>query len=197
MTQAEIEAVLQAAFRQCERAGYPLGEVQKQIFAQVVEARLDDRSIVSFNPLAQLTPGQREALWHFIQAQEQQNQSWKAALLNDWLQDSDSGNVQFVRDLYGVQWLESITPAHLAEYADEAILKLKVGDRIEVSNALWEWVSGADPNSREWFPCLVINLQEDPDTAQSTCIIRFENGSEYEIQGIYDWNRSNWRWAAK
>jgi hypothetical protein len=196
MTQAEIEAVLQAAFRQCERAGYPLGEVQKQIFAQVVEARLDDRSILSLNPLAQLTPRQREALWQFIQAQEQQNQSWKATLLNDWLQDSDSGNVQFVRDLYGVQWLESITPAHLAEYADEAILKLKVGDRIEVSNALWEWVSGTDPSSREWFPCVVINLQDDPDTAQSKCTIRFENGSEFDIQGIYDWNRSNWRWAA-
>jgi hypothetical protein len=196
MTQAEIEAVLQAAFRQCERAGYPLGEVQKQIFAQVVEARLDDRSILSLNPLAQLTPRQREALWQFIQAQEQQNQSWKATLLNDWLQDSDSGNVQFVRDLYGVQWLESITPAHLAEYADEAILKLKVGDRIEVSNALWEWVSETDPSSREWFPCVVINLQDDPDTAQSKCTIRFENGSEFDIQGIYDWNRSNWRWAA-
>ncbi|MFP5275246.1 hypothetical protein [Coleofasciculus sp.] len=25
-------------------------------------------------------------------------------------------------------------------------------------------------------------------------IVRFDHGMEYEIQGIYEWNRYNWRW---
>jgi hypothetical protein len=77
-------------------------------------------------------------------------------------------------------------------------LKLKVGDRIEVSNGLWEWVQENGPCSREWFPCTVIGLSQgsDRDRLYYNCVIRFENGTEYEIQGIYQWNRYNWRWAS-
>ncbi|WP_416670750.1 hypothetical protein [Egbenema bharatensis] len=28
---------------------------------------------------------------------------------------------------------------------------------------------------------------------QTNCLIQFDNGMEYEIQGIYEWNRYNWR----
>ena len=27
-------------------------------------------------------------------------------------------------------------------------------------------------------------------------VIRFDNGTEYEIQGICEWNRYNWRYAS-
>ncbi|KAM3099594.1 hypothetical protein ACKFKG_03115 [Phormidesmis sp. 146-35] len=195
MTQAEIAAALQAAFRQCDMMGCSLSEEQKEILTQTLKARLSERSTLEINPLDQLSPQQRTALLEFITAQEQQNQSWKVTLLNDWLQNRDSGNVQFVRDLFGVQWLESITSADLADYEDEAILNLKVGDRIEVSNTLWEWVQESDPNGREWFPCTVISVQGDVEPSQTKSTVRFDNGSEYEIQGLYDWNRSNWRWA--
>jgi len=195
MTQAEIAAALQAAFHQCEIMGCSLSEEQKEILAQTIEERLSERSISPTNPLDRLTSEQRKALLEFITTQEQQNQSWKVALLNDWLQNRDSGNVQFIRDLFGVQWLESITSADLADYEDEAILKLKVGDRIEVSNTLWEWVQESAPDSREWFPCNVISVQDSLEPSQTKCTVRFDNGSEYEIQGLYDWNRSNWRWA--
>ncbi|MBE9014163.1 hypothetical protein IQ250_28645, partial [Pseudanabaenaceae cyanobacterium LEGE 13415] len=68
--------------------------------------------------------------------------------------------------------------------------RLNIGDRIEVSNTLWEWVQDGE---EEWYFCTVISLTE-ADTSQNTrCTIRFENGQEYEIQGVYDWNRSNWR----
>ncbi|MGV0025527.1 hypothetical protein [Phormidesmis priestleyi] len=193
MTQDEIAAALQAAFRQCEMMGCSLTEEQKEILAQIIEKQLSGRS-TSANPLDRLTSEQRNALLEFITLQEQQNQSWKVTLLNDWLQNRDSGNVQFIRDLFGVQWLESITSANLADYEDEAILKLKVGDRIEVSNTLWEWIQESDPNSRDWFPCTVISVQDNLEPSQTKSTVRFDNGSEYEIQGIYDWNRSNWRW---
>jgi hypothetical protein len=191
MTQAEIAAALQAVFHQCEMMGCPLSEEQKEILAQTIEEKLLERSPIT-NPLDRLTLEQRNALLQFITTQEQQNQSWKVTLLNDWLQNRDSGNVQFIRDLFGIQWLESITSANLADYEDEAILKLKVGDRIEVSNTLWEWIQESD--SREWFPCAIISVQDNLEPSQTKCTVRFDNGSEYEIQGIYDWNRSNWRW---
>lgn len=204
MTQAEIEAALQTALRHCETAGYPLNDAQQQILFGVLR-RLCDSSTVQFstlNPLAALTPDQRQALFQFIKDQEQQNKSWKTTLLNDWLHDRASGTVQFIRDSLGLQWLETITSADLADYEEEALLK--VGDRIELSNGLWEWVQDTGPCSREWFSCTVVSMSETQsalyqegvaDSQFSTnCTIRFENGSEYEIQGVYEWNRPNWRW---
>lgn len=207
MTQAEIEAALQTAFCQCKTAGYPLSENQQQILSAVLKERLCDSSnppSLEVNPLAALAPEQRQALFQFIKAQEQQNQSWKAALLNDWLHDRASGNVQFIRDAYGLQWLETVTSANLAEYEEES-LRLKVGDRIELSNGLWEWVQDTGPCSREWFLGVVLGITEThsplsgdnlvESQVSTHCTVRFENGSEYEIQGIYEWNRPNWRWA--
>ncbi len=205
MTQAEIEAALQTALRHCETAGYPLNDAQQQILFAVLKERLREPSTdqgLALNPLAALTPEQRQALFQFIKAQEQQNKSWKTTLLNDWLHDRASGTVQFIRDSLGFQWLETITAADLADY-EEAALWLKVGDRIELSNGLWEWVQDTGPCSREWFSCTVVGITETQsplyeEVAESqistNCTVRFENGNEYEIQGVYEWNRPNWRW---
>ncbi len=210
MTPVEIEAALQAAFKSCDQSSCPLTERQKQILLQVVElaylplespdtpdniAALSDTA----NPLDELTSDQRYTLLQFVKVHEQQNRPWKIQLLNDWLQERDSGSVQFVRDLYGLQWLNRIKPVHFAKYAEvegEEALKLKVGDRIEVSNGLWEWVQESGPCSREWFLCTVIQVDETANGmgASTNCIIRFNNGAEYEIQGMYEWNRYNWRW---
>lgn len=208
MTKGEIEAALQAAFNQCEAASCPLTETQKKILLQVAEELTRTQPGLlnsntpnpdSTNPLDELTPEERQALLEFIKEQERQNRSWKITLLNDWLNNRDSGGVQFIRDRYGVQWLNRIKSVHLAEYYDRAndeTLKLKVGDRIEVSNGLWEWVQEDGPCSRIWVPCTVTQVDEtdESDRNYTTCTIRFENGTEYEIQGVYDWNRYNWRW---
>ncbi|MBW4641339.1 MAG: hypothetical protein KME05_24620 [Gloeocapsa sp. UFS-A4-WI-NPMV-4B04] len=206
MTPAEIKAVLQAAFNNCDLANCSLSDQQKQILLQVVEElavrqlQLDTNSLElnTANPLDELSADQRSRLLQFVKEQEQQNRPWKIQLLNDWLEERDSGQVQFIRDRYGVQWLNSIKPVHIAEYADdgEEALKLKVGDRIEVSNSLWEWVQETGPCSREWVTCTVINVSEigEGNYVSTKCIIRFNNGVEYEIQGVYQWNRYNWRW---
>ena len=210
MTQAEIEAVLQLAFIQCEAVSCPLTDQQKQILLQIVIESLAGKSLVSsandeqdsetVNPLDELTPQQRQALLQFVKEQEAQDCPWKIKLLNDWLHNRDSGTMQFIRDRYGPQWLNRVQPRHLEQYfAGETSsddLKLKVGDRIEVSNGLWEWVQEEGPCSREWFPCTVVGISHraDSDRSYYNCIIRFDNGSEYEIQGIYQWNRYNWRW---
>jgi len=212
MNPAEIEAVLQVAFIQCEAVLCPLTEQQKQILLQVLTESLTRESLSSSangkqdnetaNPLDELTPEQRQALLQFVKAQEQQDTPWKIRLLNDWLHNRDSGAVQFIRDRYGPQWLNRIKPVHLTQYLEAETsldgLKLKVGDRIEVSNGLWEWVQENGPCSREWFPCTVVGLSQgsDRDRLYYNCVIRFENGTEYEIQGIYQWNRYNWRWAS-
>ena len=206
MTPAEIKAVLQAAFNNCDLANCSLSNQQKRILLQIVEElavrqlQLDSNSLElnTANPLDQLSADQRLRLLQFVKEQEQQNRPWKIQLLNDWLEERDSGQVQFIRDRYGVQWLNSIKPIHIAEYADdgEEALKLKVGDRIEVSNSLWEWVQETGPCSREWVTCTVINVNEigEGNYVSTKCIIRFNNGVEYEIQGVYQWNRYNWRW---
>jgi len=212
MNPAEIEAVLQVAFIQCEAVLCPLTEQQKQILLQVLTESLTRESLSSSangkqdnetaNPLDELTPEQRQALLQFVKAQEQQDTPWKIRLLNDWLHNRDSGAVQFIRDRYGPQWLNRVKPVHLTQYLEAETsldgLKLKVGDRIEVSNGLWEWVQENGPCSREWFPCTVVGLSQgsDRDRLYYNCVIRFENGTEYEIQGIYQWNRYNWRWAS-
>ena len=227
MIPSDIEAILQAAFDACDTEGCPLSTQQRELLFRILineltqhftrqaqrqmpaEAYIPPRTSQNgTNPLDELTPTQRQALLQFIQEQTQHNRSWKAKLLNDWLLDRDSGRMQFIRDRYGLQWLERVLPEHITEYADEATLRLRVGDRIEVSNGLWEWVQEDGPCSREWFPCTVIRLTELTDEAigsstgystashsqQTSCTIRFDNGMEYEIQGIYEWNRYNWRW---
>jgi hypothetical protein len=221
MTPIQLESILQAAFEACESAGYPLGLVQKQILRQTLTSLVDqlptsaiDSDTVEAsastpppaeeaNPLDELTPEQRQTLLTFIQDQKSQNRPWKAQLLNDWLQSRDSGKIQFVREQYGLRWLERVKPTHLAKYADETAIPLKVGDRIEVSNSLWEWVQDEGPCSQEWFPCIVISLTEAAEPSaiapsgysrHTNCIVRFDNGMEYEMQGVYEWNRYNWRW---
>ena len=210
MNKAEINAALQAAFIECEIAFCPLSDQQKQLLLQIVVEKLTAESGEGLrsdseegleNPLNELTPEQRQALLKFVQEQEQQNTSWKIKLLNDWLHEQDSGSMQFIRDEYGPQWLNRVKTVHLAQYFEQQergeSLKLKVGDRIEVSNALWEWVQNEGPCSREWFPCTVVAVSEasDRDSSYTNCIIRFDNGAEFEIQGMNQWNRYNWRWA--
>ncbi|HEY9602124.1 MAG TPA: hypothetical protein V6C85_10975 [Allocoleopsis sp.] len=212
MTPAEIEAVLQAAFIQCEAMLCALTDRQKQILLQVaIESVTSDLQLSSAeenpnsegeNPLDELTPEQRKALLEFVKEQETQDRPWKIKLLNDWLHDRDSGTVQFVREQYGPQWLNRVKPSHLEPYFNAETLsdglKLNVGDRIEVSNGLWEWVQEDGPCSREWFVCTVVRISQrsDSDGSYYNCVIRFDNGTEYEIQGIYQWNRYNWRWPS-
>jgi hypothetical protein len=224
MTDAEIKAALAIAFSQCEVAGIPLREQQKAILLQVIARILQHReggvsndedqcdvtsNSESPNPLEDLTQNQRQALLQFIQDRDSQDYSWKIQLLNDWLQGQDSGSVQFVREELGLRWLERVQPSHIAQYTDQLDLKLKVGDRIEVSNSLWEWVQDDGPCCREWYPCTVVAITEgmpdsdaqdpnqdtDSDATSTRCTVRFDNGSEYEIQAIYGWNQYQWRWA--
>ena len=205
MSPLELEAALRTAFGECAIAGCPLTAEQQDILLQLLlapKARLDSDVIDSSttqNPLDNLTRSQRQSFLRFIQTQNQQNRSWKAQLLNDWLQGNDSGEMQFIRERYGLQWLEQVQAVHIAAYADEISMTLSVGDRIEVSNGLWEWVQDDGPCNREWFPCTVVSLSDRRDSAHTdshiSCTVRFSNGLEYEIQGVYEWNRYNWRWA--
>ncbi len=208
MTPSEFEAALQAAFNRCDAASCPLNEQQKQILQQAVEKliRKQSESLNNSpsgseltNPLDELTPKQLQSFLEFVKEQEQQNRPWKIQLMNDWLQERDSGAVQFIRDRFGLPWLNRIKPVHFTKYVEieaEEPLKLKVGDHIEVSNALWEWVQQDGPCSREWVLCTVIQVREtsNGEGASINCIIRFSTGAEYEIQGMYQWNRYNWRW---
>ncbi|WGV23413.1 hypothetical protein [Halotia branconii] len=200
MTPDEIETALQAAFNSCDAASCPLTDIQKQILLQVIEqiqgnskSRMSDVA----NPLDDLTPEELEAFLEFVKTQEQQNRTWKVQLLNDWLHDNDSGEVKFVRQRYGLQWLNRVESYHFDKYSYfEDALKLRVGDRIEVSNAMWEWVQEDGPCKREWFSCIVLEVNEisNGDDSSTNCVVRFYSGAEYEIQGIYEWNRYNWRW---
>ncbi|MGJ3246166.1 MAG: hypothetical protein ACFE0I_08835 [Elainellaceae cyanobacterium] len=217
MTPVDIEVALRTAFNQCESLGYPLNSTQKQTITDaiigLVRDRPDSASVASnnelnmgantVNPLDELSPDQRRALLQYIQYQNQKDLSWKTQLLNDWLGGRESGSVQFIRDSYGPQWLERVQPYHIEQYSDEASFMLSVGDRIEVSNSLWEWVQEVGPCSQEWIPCQVVSIKQQSDDTKlgsqayscyTSCTIRFDSGLEYEIQGIYEWNRYNWRW---
>lgn len=211
MTKAEIEAALKAAFSQCEAANCPLDETQKQILLQLLmdfsyqfqnAAGSQYQTEEDGNPLDQLTPEQRKILLAFVREQEQRQVPWKITLMNDWLHKRASGPVQFIRDDYGPAWLQKVQPTHLAQYAkleNQETLRVKVGDRIEVCNGLWEWVQDSGPCCREWFLCTVIGVREQRSDSNHTaascsCTVRFDNGTEYEIQGMYEWNRYNWRW---
>ncbi|MBE9209359.1 hypothetical protein IQ244_23225 [Nostoc sp. LEGE 06077] len=197
MNPDEIKTALQTAFKRCDVASCPLSEMQKQILLQVVKQIPQDSTSDVANPLDELDSEELLAFLKFVKTEEQQNRTWKVQLLNDWLHNQDSGAVQFIRERYGLQWLNRVESYHFDKYADfEDALKLRVGDRIEISNALWEWVQEDGPCKREWIPCIVIQVDENSDANNppQNCIIRFNNGSEFEIQGIYDWNRYNWRW---
>ncbi|KYC42428.1 hypothetical protein WA1_20910 [Scytonema hofmannii PCC 7110] len=198
MSPDEIQVALQAAFYRCDAASCPLTDTQKEILLQVVEkvkgnSQLDVSDVL--NPLDELTQEEIHALLEFVKSQEEQNLSWKAQLLNDWLLENDSGAVQFIRDRYGLQWLNRVEDCHFQKYVYEDAPKLRVGDRIEVCNALWEWVQDDGPCSRQWYKCTIIRIDETNDSSGSStnCIIRFNTGEEYEIQGIYEWNRYYWR----
>jgi hypothetical protein len=196
MDRAEIETALKAAFLHCESLLCPLNEQQKDILLQIF---LETPELTEGNPLDELTLEQRQILLDFIGDREREKISWKSSLLNDWLNDRPSGTVQFIRDRYGLSWLNRVKPMHWQEYLQPVRLtreKLQIGDAIEVSNGLWEWVRVDDPESREWFPCQVIRLQEEDKPDLASCIIRFEAGEEFEIQGIYQWNRGNWRFPS-
>ncbi|MEH2278070.1 MAG: hypothetical protein V7K40_25620 [Nostoc sp.] len=202
MTPDEIEAAMLAAFNDCDAASCPLTDTQKQILLQVVEQIQGNTSGASgiANPLDELNPEELEVFLQFVKNEEQLNRTWKVQLLNDWLLENDSGTVQFIRQRYGLQWLNRVESYHFDKYSYlEDALKLRVGDRIEVSNALWEWVQEDGPCKREWFPCMVIQVEEisNGDDSSTNCVVRFFNGAEYEIQGIYEWNRYNWRWPQK
>ncbi|MDY6936280.1 MAG: hypothetical protein SWY16_01330 [Cyanobacteriota bacterium] len=202
MTPAELEAVLQAAFRACSAAGYSLSARQKQIVIEVVRQLSDrlDEQTSTLNPLDELDSQQRQALLGFVKAQEREHRLWKATLFDDWLQGRDSGAVQFIRDAYGMEWLARVETHHLVAYEDEldgAFFTLQVGDRLEVSNRLWVWVQNDAPQMQEWLSCTAVGLEEvnDGENSYTNCTVRFDNGAEYEIQGVYQWNRYNWRWA--
>ena len=203
MTPDEIEASMLAAFNYCDAASCPLTDTQKEILLQVVEQIQGNstfRASDTANPLDELTSEELEAFLQFVKDEEQRNRTWKVQLLNDWLQENDSGTVQFIRQRYGLQWLNRVESYHFDKYSYfEDALKLRVGDRIEVSNALWEWVQEDGPCKREWFPCMVIKVKEisNGDDTSTNCVVRFFNGAEYEIQGMYEWNRYNWRWPQK
>ena len=96
---------------------------------------------------------------------------------------------------------DKVLEQHILQTEKKAAeLKLKVGDRIEVSNALWEWVQDEGPCSRQWFVCTVLQVNEvrNGEDIITSCIIRLINtGMEYEIQGIYQWNRYYWRWLQR
>lgn len=194
---SEIKVILEAAILRCEQVGYPLTEQQKSILLETV---LESFNPTTENPLDQLSIEQRQTLLEFVFEQEQKNISWKASLLNDWLNNKDSGNVQFIRETYGLGWLNRVQPIHWKEYLEQLQItrqKLQIGDRIEVSNRLWEWVQDNDLLTQDWYICQVVGLTdvEDGESSYTNCFIRFDNGAEFEIEGIYQWNQGNWRFS--
>ena len=201
MTPDEIETALQAAFNSCNAASCPLTDMQKQILlGMIAQIQGDSNSKISdvANPLDDLSSEELAAFLQFVKIKEQQNSTWKVQLLNDWLHENDSGNVQFIRQRYGLPWLNRVKSYHFDKYSDvEDALKLRVGDRIEICNGLWEWVQEDGPCKRAWFPCIVLQIDQnhDSDGSPTHCVVRLYNGCEYEIQGVYQWNRYNWRWS--
>ncbi len=195
MNPDEIEAALQAAFLCCDTSSCPLTEQQKNILVQAVKNPHLGASYTT-NPLDQLTTEELELFLQFVKTQEEKNFSWKAQLLNDWLHNRESEQVEFIRKRYGIQWLYRIELHHFNQFKSEDIFKLKKGDRIEVCNALWEWVQEKGTCTPEWSSCTVVKINEvsTGEYPQTDCTVCFEDSYEYVIQGIYEWNRYNWRW---
>jgi hypothetical protein len=190
---------LEAAFRQCGVAGMALNDVQRQILQQVTQTVLLkalgnlEAADPNENPLEALTEDQRQALLNYIAACDRNAQDWKTTLFSDWLQGRDSGSVQFLRDRYGFDWINQVQPQHTAAYAEHEEGGLQVGDRIEVSSRLWEWIPEDLGEEPEWIVCTVVNLSEPQDIAELNGTVQFENGLELEILGLNDWNQGNWR----
>ncbi|MEM1366903.1 MAG: hypothetical protein AAGG02_02575 [Cyanobacteria bacterium P01_H01_bin.15] len=203
----DLDRVLKSAFRECSLRLQPLTSEQQQILRDAIaEGLLSGSAVDSPNPLSELAEAERTALCQFVRATAAAGQDWKTQLLNDWLQDRNSGTVQFIRDHYGMSWLNRVQKVHLTEYLDlndpANGLQLQVGDHIEICNGLWEWVQDTGPCQREWFLCEVIDLDQidslEPElqATQTNCYVRFADGSEFEIQGVYQWNRYNWRFPS-
>jgi hypothetical protein len=183
--------------------GVALNDVQRQILQQVTQtvllkalADLDAPAPndPGENPLAALTERQRQEMLRYIAECDRDTQNWKTTLFSDWLQGQDSGRVQFLRDLYGFDWINQVQPHHIAAYTESNDEELKVGDRLEVSSRLWEWIPEDLDEEPEWVPCTLISLtqrQSSPELAYGT--VQFENGLALEIQGLNDWNKGNWR----
>jgi hypothetical protein len=203
MDKGEIESALQYAFGQCEQAGNPVNEVQRQIFLELVErlaqpsTQTSPVNALERNPLEELTDAERQSFLDYVVECAEAQVDWKAKLLNDWLQGQSSGSVQFIRDRLGLPWLEQIKPEHLSAYVDVDAAWIRVGDRLEICNTLWEWVPESQDDQREWYPCTVVRVFESADGEQThlNCTVRLTNGQEYDINGIYEWNRCNWRWG--
>jgi hypothetical protein len=195
-----LEQALEAAFRQCGTAGMALNDVQRQILQQVTQTVLlkaltnPDAIDSEENPLKALTADQRETLLSFIEQCDRTTQDWKTVLFNDWLQGRDSGSVQFLRDRYGFDWINRVQRQDIAAYIETDEPELRIGDRLEVSSRLWEWIPEDLGEEPEWLPCTLVHLTqpEDPETTLNGTV-QFENGVELEVQGLNDWNKSNWR----
>jgi hypothetical protein len=196
---------LEAAFRQCGAAGMALNDVQRQILQQVTQtillkaltnpdAPLDDDP--DENLLEALTEAQRQTLLSYIAECDRNAQDWKTTLFNDWLEGRDSGQVQFLRDRYGFDWINRVQPQDIAAYTGCSEGELKIGDRLEVSSRLWEWIPEDLGEEPEWIACTLVALtqtQDETDSAYLNGTVQFENGLELDIQGLNDWNQSNWR----
>ena len=197
-----LEQALEAAFRQCGTAGMALNDVQRQILQQVTQTILlkaltsPDAIDPEENPLDALTEDQRQTLLDFVTECDRNTQDWKTVLFNDWLQGRDSGSVQFLRDRYGFDWINRVQRQDIATYTKDDEQELRIGDRLEVSSRLWEWIPEDLGEEPEWLPCVLVNLIQ-PDNLEATLngTVQFENGVELEIQGLNDWNKSNWRYC--
>jgi multidrug efflux pump subunit AcrA (membrane-fusion protein) len=197
-----LEQALEAAFRQCGTAGMALNDVQRQILQQVTQTVLikaltnPDAIEPGENPLDALTEDQRQTVLDFIAECDRTTQDWKTVLFNDWLQGRDSGPVQFLRDRYGFDWINRVQRQNIAAYIEDDEQALRVGDRLEVSSRLWEWIPEDLGEEPEWLPCVLVNLTP-PNDLETTLngTVQFENGVEIEIQGLNDWNKSNWRYG--
>jgi hypothetical protein len=196
---APLQNALQAAFRQCETVGSPLSDVQRQIIQQVAQTLLlktvPDPVLDPVNPLEDLTSEQRQSLLDYVAECDRKGQDWKPTLFNDWMEGRDSGSVQFLRDRYGLDWVNGVQPQHLAAYVERPVTELKVGDRIEVSSRLWEWIPEETDEEPTWVICTVILLYEsqEGEIVHLNGMVQFDNGLELEISGLNDWNQSNWR----
>lgn len=192
---------LDAAFRQCGSAGMALNDVQRQILQQVTQTVLlkalanPEATDPDENPLAALTEDQRQIVLAYIAECDRNTQDWKTTLFSDWLQGRNSGSVQFLRDRYGFDWINQVQAHHIALYTDRGEVALQVGDRIEVSSRLWEWIPEDLGEEPEWIVCTIIHLSEAGDSAEAALngTVQFENGLELDIQGLNDWNQNNWR----
>jgi hypothetical protein len=195
---------LEAAFRQCGSAGMALSDAQRQILQQVTQTVLlnaltnPDAADPDENPLEALTEDQRQTVLSYIAECDRTAQNWKTLLFNDWLQGQDSGPVQFLRDRYGFDWINRVQHQHISAYLDCDERALTIGDRLEVSSRLWEWIPEDLGEEPAWLLCTLVSLMQPDHSGHDAALngtVQFENGLTLEIQGLDDWNRNNWRYV--